>query len=174
MASFSDLQSKEWEIRLDAPAIVRIREDLDPKFLLGDSDGGENTWIRLESDPVLLSQVIYVLCAKQRVDRGIDDNGFYDAVHGDALDAAAAALHKAIMSFIPRRTRDLLEASAEKRDRIRQIGTQKVLEKLNDPKLEEQILANLDQQLDAAISRLLTPSTSATSSPDSSASTPAA
>lgn len=171
MASFNDNSGKEWEVRLDAPTIMRIRGECDPRFML-EGDGEDNTYQRLQTDPVLLCRVIFHACHKQRGERQISEETFYFDVIGDAIDAATDALLKAMQSFTPRRMRELLGAFAAKQTRIRQLVTEKALARLNDPGLEEALVAMVDKQIDAAFAESLTPPSSATSSPASAESAP--
>jgi hypothetical protein len=108
VASFRDNAGQEWELRIDAPTIMRIREECDPQFMLGDESSDGNTYVRMQQDPALLCRVIYILCGKQRLERGVNEEEFYLQVMGDAIDSATDALLKSILSFIPRRARALL------------------------------------------------------------------
>lgn len=178
MATFTDTLDRNWEIRLDAPSILKIRGDCDPAFMLGDSSE-DNTATRLQEDPVLLCRVIYLLCQKQCVQRQVSEEDFYLGVIGEAIDAATDALIGAMRDFSPRWKRELLAAATERQTTIRQKAVERALAKLNDPDLENQILDQLDQKLNEAIAAVLskprtTAPSSATSSPDSSASTPPA
>lgn len=172
MPSFSDNKEREWEIKIDAILIDKIREDLDPKFLLNDSDQ-DNTSNRLSRDPVLLCHVVYALCEKQRNQLGVSLDEFYGEVIGDgeAIEAAGRAVAKAIGNFISPQRRALGEAVAAKEQEVEKLGTEMVLARLNDPALSLAVMANLDALIDEAINKTLMGQRSATSSPDLSAST---
>lgn len=165
MATFKDDNGKEWDLQLDAPKIIAVREECDERFML--DSGDENTFARLAADPVLLCRVLFVLCAEQREDRKVSEKDFYRALGGDAIDSATDALLKAIVSFTPRRQRELLEVGAAKTDKIRQVAMQRAMAKINDPALEEKLLAMVDAEVDRLLGSL-TPPTPATSSPASS------
>lgn len=169
MASFTDNKQRQWDIAIDAPSILRIREDCDPRFLLND-DEDDNTYTRMQTDPVLLCRVIFLLCAKQRTERSVTEEDFYLNVIGDAIDDATEAMLEAIKSFIPRRMREWVVASAAKATKLKQMGIEKALAKINDPALEEKMLESLDQAMDAEVERMLTQLLSATNSPAGSAS----
>lgn len=169
MPSFRDNKDREWELRIDAPSIDKVREDYDPKFLLNDNDQ-DNTASRLANDPALLCHVIYVLCGKQRAERNVSLDEFYGEVigSGEAIEAAGEAVAKAIANFTSPQKRKFIEAIAQKERQIESLAIEKALAKINDPSLQERILASLDNNLDEAINKALMPRSNATSSPDSS------
>jgi hypothetical protein len=170
MATFKDNKGRDWEIAIDAPKIMALRADCDPKFLLNDDDQ-ENTFSRLQADPVLLCRAIFVLCKKQRETREITEEEFYLDVIGDAIDAATDAMLQAIINFTPRRTRELLELSAAKANLIRQRATDMALDRINDPQLVDTVVQRIGAEMDAKLQELTRPS-SATNAPASAASAP--
>ncbi|MFO7971921.1 MAG: hypothetical protein R6U40_09240, partial [Desulfobacterales bacterium] len=115
---------------------------------------------RLADDPVLLVDVLYVLCEEQAQRDGVSDEDFGRGLRGDALDAAARAFLEALADFCPSRKARLIRGLVEK-----------------GGKAEEAILARAEKMLASGeIDRILTGSPSpkpSTGSPDSSASTPA-
>lgn len=166
MASFKDASGKEWSVSLDAPAIMAIRAECDPDFML-EREGQEGTYDRLQRDPVLLCRVIYHVCAKQRLSSGITEQAFYEQVIGDAIDAASQALLDAMLLFTPKRSRDLAKAIAAKTDRVAELGMARVMARLNDPAMEAQALAMLDQKIDEAMRIFSTRQLPASSTPAS-------
>jgi hypothetical protein len=74
-------------------------------------------------------------------------------------------MDEAIADFFPEETRAILRAITAKDTEVRSLGMKRALEKINDPNLATQFVAALDAQLDAEVRKLLTPSSSAMSSP---------
>lgn len=148
MASFIDQKQREWDIRICAPTIDLVRED-DALFLLDDDNRKQNTAARLENDPSLLCHVIYTLCKKQREERGVTLDQFYEDVigDGDTIAAAAEALAAAIENFTPPRKREFIRAVAEKQKAAENLALAKALAKLNDPTLEAKIEREIDERL---------------------------
>lgn len=176
MATFKDAQDREWKVALeDARQIQRIREECDPDFLKNDFANGadDNTFARLQSDPVLLCRVIFLLCEKQRVERGISEEGFYLGVIGDAIESATNALLAAIKAFYPRRIRELLEVFADQ-DILRQQAVEKAAARISDPELRAEIQQAMENQIDLGFKTLMTQLSSATTTPGSSESPPSA
>jgi len=105
MATFADTAGREWVIDIDVNALRRVRKRLDLKLM--DVIGGE-TLDRLADDPVLLVDMLYVLCQEQAERDGVSDEEFGRALRGDVLDAAVGAFLEALTDFCPSRKRDLL------------------------------------------------------------------
>jgi hypothetical protein len=133
---------------------MAVREECDPRFMIGD-DQADNTYTRLLADPALLCRVIFVLCDKQRMERGVSEEAFYLGVIGDAIDAATTALIQAIVTFTPGRTRQLLEASIARSERLQQAVVAKAMEKIDDPAAEARLIAAVQPAIDAALEGLL-------------------
>ena len=167
MATFKDKSGREWQLSLDAPKIMRIREECDPRFLLNDGDQ-ENTFDRLDADPVLLCRVVFLLCSEGREKWNVSEEQFYGEVlgDGDAIDLAVEAMLQAILSFSRGRTRTVLATLAQKQQKVQRLLTEKVLTKINDPELEERIVAEAEARIDEVLGSRLTPPGSATSSPE--------
>jgi len=157
MATFTDADGREWVIDIDVNALRRVKKRLDLKLM--DVIGGE-TLDRLADDPVLLVDMLYVLCEEQAQRDGVSDAEFGRAMRGDALDAAVSAFLEALADFCPSRKGTILR---------RLIATGKGA--------EDRILATAEEMLTSGeVDRLLSGSLSPTpspDSPDSSASTPA-
>ena len=154
MAKFKDNKDVEWEITINATTVMKIRDDCDPNFLRND-DEIDNTYLRLQGDPVLLCRVIYLLCREQRQERDISEEDFYMEVIGNAIDRATDALLKAILKFVPKRTRLILEAFAEQGE-LQQAAIEKAVAKINDPKLREKLLAELETKIETSAEEILT------------------
>lgn len=169
MPNFKDANGAEWALQLDAPTILAVREEGDPDFLKGDPAA---TITRMDADPVLLCGVIWVMCKKQAESRGVKQEQFYGNLVGDAIDRAADGFLDSLLFFTRSRDRDLLKARAETNRRIVELATATALEKINDPALTQQAVDKINESIDAALGTLSSRSPSATSLPESSASTP--
>lgn len=166
MPSFKDNKDRIWQIRIDAPSIMRIREECDPRFLLEDSET-ENTYLRLQADPVLLCRAIYMLCQKQIEQRDVSEEDFYMEVIGDAIERATEALLEAILNFTQPSMRSLLKAVASKTATVQSRAIEIAMAKVNSPQIEEQLLEAIQGKIDADVEKALTRLGSVTSSPDS-------
>jgi hypothetical protein len=136
MKSFKDREGMEWAVRIDVAAAKSVREAL-AFDILNLEDG--KTMERLIDDPVLLCDVLYVVCKDQADSRQISDVQFGRAMGGDAIEHAAMALLSELVDFFPgRKGRTLAKAlamtktiEAKMNDRAQAI--------LDDPALEAKI-----------------------------------
>ena len=98
MRSFKDTNGTEWEVSINVNAIKRVREVCKVN-LLDIVEGGLVQ--KLMADPVVLCDVIYVLCKPQADERKISDEDFGRAMAGDAIDAALRGLLEELVDFSP-------------------------------------------------------------------------
>ena len=178
MPTFKDANDREWTIKLDAPTVLRIRSATcdvpNCKHLQGCgctgvdlADLSGETQRQLRRDVVLLVNTLYLLCQPEAQRQGITDEQFGACLVGDAIRRATIAMDEAIADFFPEETRAILRAITAKDTEVRTLGMKRALEKINDPNLAERFVAAMEAQLDAEVKHLLTPSSSATSSPAS-------
>jgi len=111
MASFDDSTGRSWTLRIDVSAIRRVREALDVDLL--DLAGGP-LLERVAGDPVLLVDILYVLCSAQAEQQSVDAEAFGAAMVGDAIDRATGALLEALADFFPSRKAALLRQVIDK------------------------------------------------------------
>ena len=166
MPAFKDTNGHEWLVKLDGPKIREVRQACNVD--LGALDG--SVFDRLDRDPVLLVDVLWVLCRGQA--NGITDVQFGEALVGDPIEAATKALVDAVTDFFPSRKRLLLRSLADKQAALVEKGTALALAKLNDPTLEDRLLAATEARMTRELEQLLTGPSSATSWPGSAASAP--
>lgn len=106
MHGFIDSAGRRWTVRVDVGAVKRVRTRLGVDLMQvaekRTQDGREPGVLeRLASDPVLLVDVIYVLCSEQAEQLGVSDEEFGRAMLGDALDGAVKAMLGAVVDFFP-------------------------------------------------------------------------
>lgn len=145
MKAFKDIQGHEWQVTVSVTAIKRVK-GLTGVDLLEVLDG--SLIQRLIGDPVLLVDVLYAVCKPQADERSITDEQFGEAMAGDAIDTATAALLDEIVSFCPS-PRDranlgrILKAANEVMDKARD----RIEAKLNSGELERAAEEALRQTL---------------------------
>jgi len=105
MAKFLDNRDRQWTITIDVDAIRRVRADPGVD-LMGVLDGPLLT--KIGSDPVLLVDVLYTLCAEQAEAAKVTPRQFGQGLTGDAIEAAATALLEGLADFFPSRRRAIL------------------------------------------------------------------
>ena len=158
MKTFTDSAGHTWTLSITIDAIKRV-QGLLPGVVLADLMAGDPPLLtRLESDIVLLCDVIYALIKPQADTAGVTDVDFGAALGGEAITAAHDAFWSELADFF----RKLGRA-----DQAKAIDKQSALVKAAVSAVDQRI-DTID--VDAAISQAL--SSSATNSPASSASTP--
>ena len=98
MKPFTDSAGRTWEVTVNVGAVRRVRDILGVDLM--DVAGGD-LLERLADDPVLLVDVLYVLCKPQADAKGASDEDFGRAMVGGVLDEAASALMKELLDFFP-------------------------------------------------------------------------
>ena len=144
MRSFKDNKEREWNISVNVASIKRVRDECELDLL----KIVEGTLIdKLMTDPVLLVDVLFVLCRPQVKELDITDEDFGEAMAGDAIEHAVIAFLDALVDFCP---------SPRDREHLGQVvkTTQEVMEKARD--LTEQEIKNgaLDRIADKALASI--------------------
>ena len=167
MRTFNDNAGRTWSLTLNVWTVKKVRDLLGVDLL---DLGGEaatrdkpGLLFRLIADPVLLVDVLYVVCKDQADGASVTDEQFGRAMGGDAIDAATKAFLEELADFTP---------SPRDRARARKVieTTWAMIEKAQDV-----LDARAEKELPAAVETLLAEmsalGSSSTSSPDSSAQT---
>lgn len=150
MKTFKDTAGREWPLAINVTAIKRVRDLLEVDLLELVEDNGKLIG-RLMTDPVLLVDVVYVVCKPHADAAGVTDEQFGEAMAGDAIAAATDALVAEITGFF--------------RDPRHRARIQKAMEKLktfearaNDVLDRRMDSGELDEMLDALLAKLGTSS----------------
>ncbi len=160
MRTFKDNAGRDWAIAVNTSAIKRIRSEMEIDLM----DVVEGDLLkRLYADPILLVDVIYVACRPQADAAGVTDEQFGEAMAGDAIDRATAALVEELVDFFPNR-RD--------RERARKVlaKVDATVERVQDVLDLKADSPALQRELDRIVESV---GESFTGSPESPASTPA-
>jgi hypothetical protein len=164
MRTFNDNAGRTWSLTLSVWTVKKVRDLLGVDLL---DLGGEaatrdkpGLLFRLIADPVLLVDVLYVVCRDQADSAAITDEQFGRAMGGDAIDAATKAFLEELADFTP---------SPRDRARARKViaTTWAMIEKAQDV-LDAKAEKELPAAVESALSAL---GNSSTSSPASSAQT---
>lgn len=157
MKTFTDRAGRTWTIDVTVDAIKRVRGLLDVDLL-----DSENTLRRLMIDPILLVDVIYVVCKPQADAEQLTDVDFARAMAGDTIAHAKTALVEDLVNFSPDpRERENLGIAVQKFNVMAGRFHDLVKARLNSDALS--------QEMEAALSAV---GDSFTNSPELSESTP--
>ena len=166
MKTFHDNAGRTWTVAINATSIKRVKSLLGVNLL----DAIEGKLIeQLVSDPVLLCDVLYVLCKPEADAKQISDDDFGLAMAGNAIDHGTTCLLEELVDFFPQAKRQVLAKALAKLEAFQSKAVETASKRLDDPAL--------DQQLEALLSKdgfpALTPGASSGNSPASSGSIPA-
>jgi hypothetical protein len=166
MRTFKDNAGRTWSLTLSVWTVKKVRDLLGVDLL---DLGGEpasaqkpGLLFRLIADPVLLVDVLYVVCKDQADGASVTDEQFGRAMGGDAIDAATKAFLEELADFTP---------SPRDRARARKViaTTWAMIDRAQDV-LDVRAEKELPAAADALLKSL---GSSSTSSPASSEPTPA-
>jgi len=137
MKIFKDTQGREWEIAVNVATIKRVRSLLDVD-LMSLVDEQSNLIQRLQTDPVLLVDVVYVLCKPQADQRGVTDEQFGESMASDALDDATSALFRELADFFPKGRRALMQKMVDKIEKFQKRAIEYADARLESGELDRQ------------------------------------
>ncbi len=100
MHTFKDSADRLWTVAINVSAIKRVRGliNIDLYGLVDDRFEG---LAKLLADPISLIDVIYCLCRDEAEKRGITDEAFGAAFHGDVIEHASRAFLEEFTDFFP-------------------------------------------------------------------------
>jgi hypothetical protein len=150
---------REWKLTIDAPKIKEVRHEL--KIDLAALDG--SAFDKLNADTILLIDTLWVLCRSQA--GSVTDVQFGEGLIGDAIADATKALTDAWLDFFPPEKRSLLASLVQKQAAVTTKGIALAMAKINDPNLEEKLLAAMEEKMVREMTSLLTSPSGATNSP---------
>jgi len=136
MRAFKDNNGRSWSVVINVTTIKRVRGLLEID-LMEAVEG--NLLERLVTDPVILCDIVYVLCKPDADASGITDEQFGEAMFGDALAAATTALLEALVEFFPLPKRRLLEKALEKMRALEVRALEMAEKRMDSPELETEI-----------------------------------
>jgi hypothetical protein len=121
VASFKDNAGREWIVEFNVTTLKRVRTRLGVNLanLIGDNFA---EFTRVVSDPMLLCDVLFVLCEDQHA--GVSDLDFGRAMAGDVITAAANAMYAAMVDFSPSQLRETLTQLAKKGTAVQSLAKQ--------------------------------------------------
>jgi len=153
--TFKDNAGRTWTVCVNVDAIKRVRTELDVNLM----EAVEGDLLeRLSTDPVLLCDVIYVVCRPEADAQQISDEDFGRAMAGDAIEHATTAILEELVDFFPRGKRRVLHKALAKLQAVEAKAVEYAQARLEDPEL--------DRRIEAALSSPTSRSSSSQPSPE--------
>ena len=140
MKTFKDNAGRTWTVDVNIATVKRVKSLL--KIDLTDAVEGK-LLDRFILDPILLCDVIYVICKPEADKEKITDEQFGLAMAGDAIEHATEALLEELIEFFPELKRPALRAALGMFQTLQEKGAEFTVKYLNDPEFEKA----MDQEL---------------------------
>ena len=144
MRTFKDSEGREWLVSVTVDAVKRVRGTLDVDLLEAASG---DVFMRLASDPILLCDVLYVVCKPQADERQISDENFGRSLNGDVIERATDALLEDLIDFFPQGRRKVMRRLKERSTELTDKAMEKILQRADDPVMEELMEAEIEKAL---------------------------
>ncbi len=165
MKTFTDTAGRTWTVALTIDAAKRVKSLLDVNLL--ELEAGDPPLLtRLGTDVILLCDVIFALVKPQADAAGVSDQEFAAALGGDAILAAQTAFYEELADFFRKLGRGDLAKAVDAQRRMIDLAVARIETRIDKLDLEAAIETYLPD-------RQTTLGEPSTSSPPSSASTPA-
>jgi hypothetical protein len=149
---FTDLTGRKWSVAVTVKTIEAVRRMCEVDLV---APGGEVIQ-RLHDDPVLLCNVLFVVCSDQAAAEGVTDEQFGGVLGGDALEEATRALLEGVVGFFPKHRREAIRAAWTRYAELETAATSRVTERLASPTIDQAVLAHVDRAMDASLKQIAT------------------
>lgn len=110
MKSFKDADGLIWDVVVNTGTAEAVTDAVGVNIFELYGDAAKEVF----SNPILLVNVIYVLCRKQAEGRNISDVRFGELLVGDVIEDAATALLEAVSDFFPSGRRKIMQSMLKK------------------------------------------------------------
>ena len=165
MRQFTDTKERVWDVELNVRQMKRVRDALGidlVNVIQAGKDGAvaTDTLDRVANDPILLVDILWVLCEGQAKAAGVTDDDFGSSLAGDSISDATRAFLDELVDFFPGARRLFLKKAV---DLARKYETEnlEVLEKaLASPEFEERLKTSLQPPAASRESAASTPAPS--------------
>ena len=165
MRQFTDTKDRVWDVELNVRQMKRVRDILGidlVNVIQAGKDGAvaTDTLDRVANDPILLVDILWVLCEGQAKAAGVTDDDFGSSLAGDSIADATRAFLDELVDFFPGARRLFLKKAV---DLARKYETENLglLEKaLSSPEFEERLKTSLQPPAASRESAASTPAPS--------------
>ena len=149
MHCFNDNKGRRWEVTLNVRQVKRIRAVLgiDIANVIALDKGGAvkvDLIDRIANDPVLLVDVLWVLCEGEAKSAGVTDDDFGSSLAGDSIEHATAACLDELVGFFPGARRLFLKKAVGLARKYSGELTAVLEKTLDDPELERRVRESMN------------------------------
>jgi hypothetical protein len=136
MHTFTDATGRTWSVAINVDTVRRVKALAGVNLM----DVVEGQLVaRLQTDPVLLCDVLYAVCKPQADAQNVTDEDFGRSMAGDAIEAATEALLEDLTDFFPSGQRGLMRKALGKLKTYQAKALAVASQKLDSPDLEKRL-----------------------------------
>ena len=148
MRQFTDTKERVWEVELNVRQMKRVRDVLGidlVNVIQAGKDGAvaTDTLDRVANDPILLVDILWVLCEGQAKAAGVTDDDFGSSLAGDSISDATRAFLDELVDFFPGARRLFLKKAVDLARKFETENAQMLEKALASPEFEERLKTSL-------------------------------
>jgi hypothetical protein len=147
---FKDSHGRAWLVQVTVGTVSDVRAALGVDLV----DVGGEIFQRLQNDPILLCDVLYLVCKEQADAQAISDVDFGRAMGGDAIDEATDALLEALINFFPRSRRDAIRAAWARVRTLDAMAAARITKQMADGRLDQTVADQVDAFMETTLANL--------------------
>ena len=148
MRQFTDTKERVWEVELNVRQMKRVRDILGidlVNVIQAGKDGAvaTDTLDRVANDPILLVDILWVLCEGQAKAAGVTDDDFGSSLAGDSISDATRAFLDELVDFFPGARRLFLKKAVDLARKYETENAEMLEKALASPEFEERLKTSL-------------------------------
>jgi hypothetical protein len=148
MRQFTDTKGRVWDVELNVRQMKRVRDVLGidlVNVIQAGKDGAvaTDTLDRVANDPILLVDILWVLCEGQAKTAGVTDDDFGSSLAGDSISDATRAFLDELVDFFPGARRLFLKKAVDLARKFETENAQMLEKALASPEFEERLRTSL-------------------------------
>lgn len=140
MASFRDVNGREWPVTITVGTVRRVRSETGHDLM---SAVGGDLLQRMADDPVILATILYSIAVPEPERSRVTLDAFCEALAGNSLSDAADAFCEALCDFFGDRGGPL-RAALDKSKEARRLALKQATEQIHNLQPEQLLAANLE------------------------------
>ena len=148
MRQFTDTKERVWDVELNVRQMKRVRDVLGidlVNVIQAGKDGAvaTDTLDRVANDPILLVDILWVLCEGQAKAAGVTDDDFGSSLAGDSISDATRAFLDELVDFFPGARRLFLKKAVDLARKYETENLEVLKKALASPEFEERLKTSL-------------------------------
>ena len=148
MRQFTDTKERVWDVELNVRQMKRVRDALGidlVNVIQAGKDGAvaTDTLDRVANDPILLVDILWVLCEGQAKAAGVTDDDFGSSLAGDSISDATRAFLDELVDFFPGARRLFLKKAVDLARKYESENLGMLEKALASPEFEERLKTSL-------------------------------